>query len=70
MFPNVAKLLSIDGAKVHFSARGLLTLVRARFNVVVEPSAMSQMLQALDRPAAFGRFQPSLRFAVRTRSIA
>jgi len=69
-FPNEKKLLSIDGAKVHFSARGLLTLVRARFNVVVEPSAMSHLLQALDSPAAFGRFQPSLRFAVRTRSNA
>jgi len=31
---------------------------------------MSHLLQALDSPAAFGRFQPSLRFAVRTRSNA
>jgi len=69
-FPNGEKLLSIDRAKVHFSARGLLTLVRARFNVVVEPSAMSHLLQAIDSPAASGLFQPSLRFALRTRSSA
>jgi len=70
LFHNEEKLLSIDGAKVQFSASGLLTLVRARFNVVVEPSAMSHLIQAFDSPAAFGCFQPSLRFAVRTRSNA
>jgi len=31
---------------------------------------MSHLLQAIDSPAAFGLFQPSLRFAVRTRSSA
>jgi len=44
ILPNEEKLLSIDGSKVHFSARALLNLVRARFNVVVEPFAMSHLL--------------------------
>jgi len=63
-YPGESKLLSLDGAKVHLSATGLLTLLRANVHVVAEPSKRSHLLQPLDNKHAFGRFQPSVRGAV------
>jgi len=57
-FPDEDKILSFDGAKVHISTVGLLTLLRARVQEVAEPSKMSHLLQALDSRSAFGRYQP------------
>jgi len=64
-FPNEDKILSLDGAKVHLSTAGLLTLLRARVHVVAEPSKMSHLLRALDNRSAFGRSQPRVRRRVR-----
>jgi len=57
-FPNEDKILSLDGAKVHLSTAGVLTLLRARVHVVAEPSKMSHLLQALDNRSAFDRYNP------------
>jgi len=64
-FPEEAKIFSIDGAKVHLSSAGLLTLLRANVHVVEEPSQMSHTLQALDNKSAFGRYKPELRSRLR-----
>lgn len=64
-YPKEAKLLAIDGAKVHLSPGGLLTLLNANVHVIAEPSKMSHILQALDTPSAFGRYQPKVRSRVR-----
>ena len=64
-FPDEDNILSLDGAKVHLSTTGLLTLLKARVHVVAEPSKMSHILQALDNPSAFGRYQPRVRRRVR-----
>jgi len=53
---------------VHLSSTGLPTLLKARVHVVAEPSKMSHILQALDNPSAFGRYQP--RVWRRVREIA
>jgi len=63
--PDEDKILSLDGAKVQLSTTGLLTLLKARVHVVAEPSKMSHILQALDNPSAFGRYQPRVRRRVR-----
>jgi len=68
-FPEEAKILSIDGAKVHHLPSGLLTLLRAKVHVVAEPSRMSHFLQALDNKSAFGRYQPDLRSRVRESAL-
>jgi len=64
-YPEEAKILSLDGAKVHLSPTGLLTLLRANVHVIAEPSKMSHILQALDNSSAFGRYQPKVRSRVR-----
>lgn len=64
-YPEEAKLLGVDGAKVHLSPGGLLTLLRAIVHVIAEPSKMSHALQALHTPSAFGRYQPKVRSRVR-----
>jgi len=51
-FPDEKITLSRDGAKVHLSMAGLLTLSRARVHVVAEPSKVSHVLQALDNRSA------------------
>ena len=58
----------MDGANVHLSATGILTLLRANVHVVAEPSKLSHLLQLLDNKHAFGRYQPSVRGAVRGRA--
>jgi len=55
-YPGEAKILSLDGAKVHLSPAGLLTLLRANVHVIAEPSNMSHILQALDNSSVFGRY--------------
>jgi len=67
-YPGESKLLSLDEAKVHVSATGLLTLLRANVHFVAEPSKLSQVFQPVDNKHAFGRFQPSVRGAVRGRA--
>lgn len=42
-----AKLLSVDGAKVHVSARRILTLLKARVFVIAELFKLSHRKQAL-----------------------
>ncbi|KAK1857633.1 hypothetical protein I4F81_000249 [Pyropia yezoensis] len=69
-YPKEAKLLAVDGAKVRLSPGGLLTLLRANVHVIAEPSKMSHILQALDTPSAFGRFQPKKRSRVRELALA
>lgn len=64
LFPGESKVLALDGAKVHLSPLGLRLLLEAGVHVIIEPSKMSHLLQALDSPSAFGRFQPALRAAV------
>jgi len=64
-YPQEDKLSSFDGAQVHLSPAGLLTLLRANVHVIAEPSQMSHILQALDNKSAFGRYQPKLRSRVR-----
>ena len=64
-FPDEDKILSLEGAKVHLSTTRLLTLLKARVHVVAEPSKKSHILQALDNPSAFGRYQPRVRRRVR-----
>jgi len=70
-YPGESKLLSLDDAKVHLSATGLLNLLRANVHVVAEPSKLSHLLQPLDNKHVFGRLQPSVRGAVsgRTRCV-
>jgi len=67
-FPQENKLLSVDGAKVHLSAPGLLTLLKAKVSVIAEPSKLSHLIQALDTPTLFGRFQPASRRCIRERA--
>ena len=67
-YPEEPQLLSLDGAKVHLSATGLLTLSRANVHVVAEPSKLFHLLQPSDNEHAIGRFQPSFRNAVRGRA--
>ena len=55
-YPGEAKILSLDGAKVHLYHAGLLTLLRASVHGIAEPSKMSHILQALDNSSAFGRY--------------
>jgi len=64
-YPEEAKILSLDGAKVHLSPKGLLVLLRSNVNFIAEPSRMSHILQALDNSSAFGRYQPKVRSRVR-----
>jgi len=59
-----SKILALDGAEVHLSPTGLTRLLAAGVHVFVEPSKISHMLQALDSPTSFGRFQPGLRGCV------
>jgi len=37
-YPEEAKILSLDGAKVHLSPMGLLVLLRSNVHVIAEPS--------------------------------
>ncbi|KAK1861603.1 hypothetical protein I4F81_004186 [Pyropia yezoensis] len=69
-FPNEEKLLCLDGAKVHLSMAGLLALQDAKVTVITEPSKTSHVLQALDTPSLFGRFQPAVRRGIRTQGDA
>ena len=66
--PNESKVLATDGAKVQNFPTGLTRLLAARVHVIVEPSKLSHLLQALDSPSAFGRFQPGLRGCEMVRS--
>lgn len=68
-YPDEANILAIDGAKVHLSPGGLLTLLSANVHVVAEPSKISHVLQALDSPSAFGRYQPKVRARVRESAL-
>jgi len=68
-YPGEAKILSLDGAKVHLSPAGLLTLLRANVHVIAEPSKMPHILQALDNSSAFGRYQPKVRSRVREAAL-
>jgi len=43
-YPEEANILSLDGAKVHLSPTGLLTLLCANVHVIAEPSKMSDIL--------------------------
>jgi len=63
-YPHESKILTLDGAEVHLSPTGLTRLLAAGVHVIVEASKMSHVLQALDSPSAFGRFQPGLRGCV------
>jgi len=67
-FRNEDKILFLDGAKVHLSTAGLLTLLPARVHVVAEPSKTSHLFQALDNRSVFGRYQQ--RVCRRVREIA
>ncbi|KAK1865914.1 hypothetical protein I4F81_008436 [Pyropia yezoensis] len=69
-YPKEAKLLAVNGAKVHLSPGGLLTLLRANVRVIAEPSKMSHILEALDTPSAFGRYQPKVRSRVQELALA
>jgi len=69
-FKDEPKLLSLDGAKVHLSPAGLLTLLKANVHVVAEPSNMSHIIQTLETPSAFGRYHPKVRRRVREIAIA
>jgi len=62
------ELVLVDGAKVHFSVPGILTLMKAGVTVIAEPSKLSHLIQALDNEAAFGSFQRAIRRHVRSRS--
>eukprot|EP00170_Pyropia_yezoensis_P001410 contig_6231_g1414 len=66
-FPDEEKLLCLDGAKVHLSVAGLIALQEAKVTVIAEPSKTSHVLQALDTPSLFGRFQPAVRRGIRVR---
>ena len=68
MYPKDNKLVLVDGAKVHLSVPGIITLMKAGATVVAEPSKLSHLLQALDNKAAFGSFHPAIRRHVRSRS--
>jgi len=63
-YPQEDEHLCLDGAKIHLSPAGFLTLMRANVHVIAEPSQMSNILQALDNKSAFGRYQPKLRSQV------
>lgn len=43
-YPKEPKLLSVDGAKVHFSVSGLQALVNANIHVIAEPSKLSHLI--------------------------
>lgn len=60
-----ARLLAVDGIKVHLSPGGLLMLLKANVHVIGEPSKMSHIWQALDTPSAFGHYQSKNRSRVR-----
>jgi len=68
IYPRDNKLVLVDGAKVHLSVPGILTLMKAVVTEVAEPSKLSHLIQALDNNAAFGSFQPAIRRHVRSRS--
>jgi len=67
-YPTESKVLALDGAKFHLSPKGLTLLWDAGVHVIVVPFKMSYLLQALDSPSAFGRFQPGRRGSVLARS--
>ena len=64
-YPDENKLLSVDGAKVHLSAPGLIELLKSKVTVIAEPSKLSHLIQALDTPTLLGRFQPAARRSIR-----
>lgn len=66
-FPDENKLLAVDGAKVRLSAPGLIQLLKNKVTVLVEPSKLSHLIQALDTPTVCGRFQPAARRCIRER---
>lgn len=68
VFPEEPKLLALDGAKVHFSVDGLMTLLRAGVTAIAEPSKLSHVIQALETRSLFGRFQPAVCRAIRVRA--
>jgi len=68
VLPNESKVLATDGAKVQIFPTGLTRLLAAGVHVIVEPSNLSNLLQALNSPSAFRRFQPGLRGCVLVRS--
>ena len=68
IYPRDNKFVLVDGAKVHLSVPGILTLMKAVVTEVAEPSKLSHLIQALDNNAAFGSFQPAIRRHVRSRS--
>ena len=68
LYAQELKILALEGAKVQLSPKGLTRLLAEGLHVIVEQSKMSHVLQALDSPSAFGRFQPGLRGCVLVRS--
>lgn len=68
-YSKEAKLLAIDGSKVHLLLGGLLTLLKKNAHVIAEPSKRSHIWQSLDTPSAFGRYQPKVRSRVRELAI-
>jgi len=68
IYPKDNKLVLVDGAKVHLSVPGILTLMKAGVTVVAQPSKLSHLIQALDNKATFGSFQPAIRRHVQSRS--
>lgn len=69
IYPTEAKTLVLDGAKVHLSPTGWLTLLQANVHVGAEPSKMSHIVQELDNPSAFGRYQLKVRYRVRALAL-
>ena len=67
-YPTESKVLALDGAKVHLSPKGVTLLWDAGVHVIVVPFKMSHLLQALDSPSSFGRFQPGRWGSVLARS--
>jgi len=55
-FPNESKVLATDGATVQSFPTGLTRLLDAGVHVIVEPSKLSHLLQALTAPALLGGF--------------
>lgn len=64
VFPGEREVRSLDGTQVHLSPLDLCPLLEAGVHVTIEPSKMALLLQALDSPSAFERFQQALHAAV------
>jgi len=67
--PEMAKTLSMDGAKVHSSPKDLLILLWSNVHVIAEPSQMARSGQALENSSAFGRYQLKVQSRIRETSF-